>query len=104
MENRWSEIENRGNLGMPAGHRCPRGNSRLALGERSAVATQSKQGQQDLKVVPTPKARPGNKENYFQFGFEIDTSILNKYIYFVTFIHMYSLCFPSTEEKALIRE
>ena len=25
VENRRSEIENRGNLGMPAGHRCPRG-------------------------------------------------------------------------------
>ena len=27
MENRWSEIENRGNFGMPAGHLLPRGAS-----------------------------------------------------------------------------
>ena len=103
MENRWwSEVENWGNLGM--GDLVPGETQARPGGALSAVATQSKQGQQDLKVVPTPKARPGNKENYFQFGFEIDTSILNKYIYFLTFIHMYSLGFPSTEEKALIRK
>ena len=90
MENRWSEIENRGNLGMPAGHPCPRGNSRLALGERSAVATQSKQGQQDLKVVPTPKAHPGDEKDDFQFGIKLDMSNLNRSISFVTFTYMCS--------------
>ena len=52
---------------MPAGLIVP-GDSRPG-GALSGVATQSKHGQQDLKVVPTPKARP---------GFEIDTSNLNK--------------------------
>ena len=54
---------------MPAGLIVP-GDSRPG-GALSGVATQSKHGQQDLKVVPTPKARP---------GFEIDTSNLNMYV------------------------
>ena len=79
LENRWwSEIENRtrGNLGMPAGLIVP-GDSHPG-GAVSGVATQSKHGEQDLKVVPTPKARP---------GFEIDTSNRNMSLRY--FLHLW---------------
>ena len=86
MENRrWSEIENRGNLGMPAGHLIPGETQAHPGGALSGVATQSKQGQQELKVVPLPKAPPGDEENDFQFEFEIDTSNLKRIYFFCNF-------------------
>ena len=75
MENRWSEIENRGNLGMPAGR--PGSLGRLTgspWGSALLWRLNLKEGQQDLKVVPTPKARPGDKKNDLQFGIDLDTS------------------------------
>ena len=72
VENRWSEIENRGNLGMPAGRPGPRGV--LPWGSALLWRLNLKEGQQDLKVVPTPNARPGDKKNDLLFGIDLDTS------------------------------
>ena len=56
MENRWwSEVENWGNLGM--GDLVPGETQARPGGALSAVATQSKQGQQNLKVVPSHKSQ-----------------------------------------------
>ena len=77
MENRWSEIENRGNFGMPAVRQVP--GDFAPWGSALLWRLNLKEGQQDLKVVPTPKAHPGDKKNDLLFGIDLDTS---KRIYF----------------------
>ena len=49
-------------------------------------------------MVPTPKARPGDKKNDLQFSIDLDTSDPNCSITFVTLIHT---CLAEVVKKAL---